>query len=170
MEYMLQKLGYSMPIWRMCFPLIPKYIKGKYSEIFQIAKQYNAFQDNPWNFPKLYKKFDQMFDAKFILTIRDSKDWLNSLERWIEKFDGVKNMAYGKEFHEYFYGTNGTIKGNENKYTSFYDEHNENILNYFKGKSNFIAFNFWEGDGWKKLCNFLDKQILDERIPHRNKN
>jgi hypothetical protein len=45
--------------------------------VFDLAKKYDAFQDNPW--PLFYKELDREFPgSKFVLTVRDEVSWIKS--------------------------------------------------------------------------------------------
>ena len=51
-----------------------------------------------------------------------------------------------------------------------YDEHNKQVIAYFKDKpSQLLVMNITEGDGWEKLCKFLNKPIPNKAFPHKNK-
>jgi len=115
---------------------------------------YDAYTDSPMPRKDLYKKLDEAFpNSKFILTIRDNK----SLE---------------KSILNYFKGTSGEIKDSEQLERAIkrYDEHNREIIDYFQKKpSQLLIMNLFEGDGWDKLCGFLDKPIPKRPFPHKNK-
>jgi hypothetical protein len=52
-----------------------------------------------------------------------------------------------------------------------YDEHNNGVLEYFKDRPNDLLVLCWErGDGWEKLCKFLDVPVpAGQPIPHSNR-
>lgn len=56
-----------------------------YLELLQLACDYDAFEDSPWNYAKVYKILDHNFPhSKFILTVRDVDAWVESLLRWAD--------------------------------------------------------------------------------------
>lgn len=119
---------------------------------------YDAFQDNPW--PLLYKELDQNFENSiFILTIRDEKSWIKSA---LGQFSGSETPM-----RRWIYGV-GDPTGNEQIFIDRYNKHNAEVIEYFNGRE-LLVLNFFEGDGWYKLCNFLGKQIPDVDFPHLNK-
>ena len=69
-------------------------------------QEYTAFVDTP--VPMLYKELDRKWpDSKFILTLRDKEDWLESMA-WL-RTEGRKIWQPDPRREEYkreFYGTN----------------------------------------------------------------
>ena len=50
-----------------------------------------------------------------------------------------------------------------------YKERHREALNHFKGReSDLLVFNASAGDGWEKLCPFLDKPIPPMPFPKAN--
>jgi len=134
--------------------------KDNLNPAFDLAKKYDAFQDFPW--PLLYKELDKKFpNSKFILTIRESNNWIKS---------NLNHFGSGeRESLKLIYGV-GHPKGNEQIYLNRYNTHNQEVLEYFKNRPNdLLILNFQKGDGWIKLCNFLDKKIPSEPFPHKQK-
>jgi len=119
-----------------------------------------AFQDNPW--PIIYKELDKKFPgSKFILLLRDSQSWIKSQVRHF----GVKETPMRK----WIYGV-GCPKGNEEIYVKRFDDHNREVLAYFKDRPNeLLVLDLPNGDGWEKLCPFLGKDVPRGPFPHANK-
>jgi hypothetical protein len=128
--------------------------------IFTIVKGYDVFRDNPW--PLLFRELDKMFPkSKFILTLRDTGNWINSMVNCF----GQKET----EMRRWIYGI-GAPKNNEERYKEVYRKHNADVIAYFKRRQNdLLVMNFEEGNGWKELCLFLNKQIPSKPFPHINK-
>jgi hypothetical protein len=121
---------------------------------------YDAFQDNPW--PLLYRELDAEFpDSKFILMQRDPDSWLKS---------SVKH--FGKEetpMRRWIYGV-GSPQGNEDIYLTRYNTHNQDVIEYFRGRSDdLLIMDLSKGDGWDKLCPFLGAVIPEQDFPHINR-
>lgn len=127
---------------------------------YKIVKEYDAFQDNPW--PIIYKELDKKYpNSKFILTLRDSKRWINSQVRHF----GHRETPMRK----WIYGI-GCPEGNEEIYVKRFEDHNKEVMNYFKSRSNdLLVLDFEKGDGWEKLCPFLGAEIRKDAFPHANK-
>ena len=135
-------------------------MKGNIDYVLQIAKEFEAFQDVPW--AALYKELDEAFPgSKFILTIRPAEAWLNSAK----KHFGDRHI----NLHQWLYGE-GNLTGNESLYLKRYQEHNEAVQDYFKGRPNdLLVMSLADGDGWQRLCSFLELDTPRKPFPHANK-
>lgn len=154
----LEILGYN--VCKARTDLAKDLFENNLDKIFEVAKTKNAFQDNPWAL--LYKEFDKKYPGiKFILTMRDKKDWIKSV---VNHFGGRHT-----EMRRWIYGI-ADPQGNEEVYLKKFDAHNLEVKNYFKNRKNDLLILSWqEGDGWEKLCNFLNKPIPNINFPHTNK-
>lgn len=154
----LNKLGYTV-----CGQQNEKaeaFIKGDFAVFVEIAKQFDAFEDDPWHL--LYKEMDEVFpNSKFILTDRDVDKWYQScLNHFYEDTTQIRDYIYG----------NGAPKGNEEKFKSVYLAHQKAVKSYFKNRpDDFLVVNFTEGEGWSSLCTFLGEPTPKEPFPHANK-
>jgi hypothetical protein len=69
---------------------------------------------------------------------------------------------------EWIYGV-GCPQGNEKIYLRRFEAHNEDVLDYFKHRPNdLLVMTLADGDGWEKLCPFLDKEAPSLPFPHAN--
>lgn len=154
----LLKLGYKVLGARL--DLAEKLQAGKLDEVLDEAQDYDALQDVPWN--ALFKQLDKRFpDSKFVLTIRDERKWILSATKHFGK-------AYSP-MREWLYGV-GVLSGSENIYLERYKRHYAEVLEYFKDRpSDLLIMDLEQGDGWEKLCAFLDHRIPYEKFPHSNK-
>lgn len=154
----LHKLGYSV-----CGQQNEKakdLVEGNLDVFIKIAEDYDAFEDDPWHL--LYKEMDQAFPgSKFILTQRDVDAWYKScLNHFYEDSTMIRDFMYG----------NGAPKDNEEKFKGVYLQHQKELMEYFKDRPNdFLIIDFTKGEGWEKLCPFLNEPIPDEPVPHANK-
>jgi len=136
-------------------PLIP--------ELIDVIKEYDAACDTP--VALAYKELDKAFpNSKFILTTR-------SLESWIESCRNFRHFRIGLKFDKkqvrlLLYGYNGF---HEDKFTETYIKHEVEVREYFKNRSDLLIMNITNGDGWKELCTFLNKEIPNKPFPHRHK-
>jgi hypothetical protein len=51
-----------------------------------------------------------------------------------------------------------------------YELRNQQILDFFQNKNNFLLLDIENGDGYQKLCPFLNKPIINQPFPHSRKN
>jgi hypothetical protein len=124
------------------------------------VSEHDAFQDNPW--PVLYKELDSRYsEAKFILTTRPASKWIQSVSK---QFGGNSTPM-----REWIYGVGDPI-GNEDLYLERYNRHNQEVRKYFSDRpDDFIELRITEGDGWEKLCRFLDHPVPGEAFPRVNR-
>ena len=60
--------------------------------------------------------------------------------------------------------------GNEELYVEVYRKHIADVKEYFKNRpDDLLVIDVTSGDGWEKLCNFLEKEIPRKAFPHVNK-
>jgi hypothetical protein len=158
LEVALKRLGYRVT---GCFGTKDPDIGEKVYDMADVLVQkFDAFEDNPW--PIIYKELDRNYpDSKFILTIRPSESWIRSL---------VRDFALTETpMRKWIYGV-GCPEGNEDIYVQRYEEHNREVLEYFKDRPNdLLIFDMPGGDGWEQLCPFLGADIPKKSFPHANK-
>lgn len=127
-------------------------------EFIKEAQKWDAFEDYPWMFN--YKMMDEAFtNAKFILTTRNPEEVAQSdLNAW--KKEWQKQLLNGGE---------PVVIPPKQKFVDRYVKHRDVVRTYFKNKDNFLEVCWMEGDGWEKLCDFLNKEIPNISFPHKNK-
>lgn len=127
---------------------------------YGLVEKYDAFQDNPW--PIIYRELDEKYPgSKFIMTLRSSESWIRSQV----KHFGRKESA----MRQWIYGV-GCPEGNEDIYVRVFEDHNKDVLAYFKGRSkDLLVLDLANGEGWEKLCPFLGVPIRSSPFPHANK-
>ena len=127
---------------------------------FDLVEKFDAFQDNPW--PIIYKELDRKYThSKFILTTRNSEQWIKSLiSHFGESETPMRKWIYGK----------GSPLGNEQTYVNRFENHNKEVLEYFKERVNdLLIMDITKGDDWEKLCAYLNLPKPDTPFPHVNK-
>jgi len=133
-----------------------------WTQIDEAVSKHDAFRDMPW--PLFYQALDGQYpDSKFILTVRDPDAWIKSCKNHYKDVgDPVFARIYGEGHH--------FPVGHEKHWIDTYEAHNQAVRDYFKDKPDaFLEVNWEAGDGWKKLCAFLDKPIPSRPFPHANK-
>ena len=161
----LKMLGYSHYGMNLNFVLDVK--RGDFSRIFKVVEQYDCFEDWPW--PLIYKELDKKYpNSKFILTTRTPTDRLRSYKKLLAKNKRHLNKKQ-REIKKFIYGYESP-SGHEKEYIERYKSHIEEVLKYFKNrKQDLLVIDWTKGDGWDKLCHFLNKPIPNSPIPHLNK-
>ena len=75
----------------------------------------------------------------------------------------MRELIYGRGY--------GHPVGNEACYIQRYEQHNQAVLDYFEHRpDDLLILQLTEGEGWEKLCPFLDKPIPQCIFPHENQN
>ena len=115
---------------------------------------YDAFIDAPFGREEFYKELDKTFPkSKFILTSRETS-------------------SFSRSFVNYFHNTPWEIKSKKElkELKERFEERNAQIIEYFKDRpSKLLIMDISSGDGWEKLCGFLENPIPKKPFPHRNK-
>ncbi|WP_299350755.1 sulfotransferase family protein [uncultured Shimia sp.] len=137
--------------------LIPSLRRGDLAPTFEVADRNEAFDDNPW--PLIYPELDARYPgSKFILTVRDEKEWLQSV---------VNHLGFGPDpMQKLVYGV-GFPVGFEDVFIERYRRHNREVQAYFADRpKDLLVVDFCAGAGWEELCTFLQRDIPDEPFPH----
>lgn len=155
-------------------------INGKIPTIFN---DFDVFLDIP--ICDIYQEANEKYhDAKFIFTTRELAGWLDSCEYHFNNIDktirfnnlrvagivGMKSLVRLKVY--------GCTEYNKKLYRNKYIQHAFNVMLYFnnldrytdiKLKEKLLIMNICNGDGWEKLCPFLNREIPNIPFPHENK-
>lgn len=134
-------------------------LKQLHEKYKQLGKKvpFNAFND-------LYAVIDHFVlldrtypDSKFILTTRDEDGWINSVQKQIEK-------RHDTPYYHYWY-FQSPLQWSARKFM-----HENAVKQHFSGIPNkLLIFDATKGDGYEKLCKFLELPVLDKPYPHKNK-
>ena len=140
------------------------FVHRNHALAIEIARQFRAFHDRPWNVGDFHQTLDTTFPGSlFILTWRDPEAWWRSTERWLSTShpdDLAKLSRYYKHLHTDSVDKDRSIAG--------YLTHNDAVRRYFGDRSDFLDINFEQGEGWERLCAFLGVPMPDQRHPHEN--
>ena len=144
-----------------------------------IFKGYGACLDFPsCNY---YKELMEFYpDAKVILTIRDDESWMKSWNVLNNKvlnsftFKFLAKIPYTsfklqKDIHnKMILGDGGAFKGDitDKAIKQRFNEWNQSVIDYVPQDRLLI---YQVKDGWKPICDFLDKPIPTIPFPYKNK-
>lgn len=156
--------------------LYGQYVNGDIDELIYFVKNagFNAFADGPWFSPRLYERLSEEFpDAKFILCVRNTGHWFESLkdmilsqhEATVNDVGSIyKSRAYG--FYRWFQKELGPNLYDEESIMNVYNEHNAMARGFF-GPSQLLVMKTEELD-WKPLCKFLGRPKPHVPFPRVN--
>lgn len=109
-----------------------------------------------WQFEFLDHNFP---GSKFILCTRELEDWL-------ESYRNTKTghgSFYTRQSRFMLYGCTEFI---EHKFIRAHIDYHVRVFNYFaKRKEDLLVMNICKGDGWEKLCKWVNKPVPDVPFP-----
>ncbi len=115
-----------------------------------------------------YKYLDYKFpDSKFVLLTRELKPWLDSAEyiHGYTPIDRSEDLMIMRRMLLY-----ETIVFDRKKFISAYHRHHEDVRRYFHDRPNdLLEMDITAGDGWEKLCPFLELPVPEKPFAHINK-
>lgn len=140
---------------------------------------FDAFSDTPisFRFEEIYSAYP---DAKFIYTTRDISSWCRSIQNHYSANHDVQNLD---DMRNFVSDPQNCLRGelfariHENLYCRFddYDQaymsFDQRVRGFFSGDRNakLLELSITSGDGWSKLCDFLQRPVPDEPFPWSNK-
>ena len=118
-----------------------------------------------------YKEFDKRFPgSKFILTTRNKDDWVRSARIKIKPMSSYVGKPDHDRISNLRIGFFGSKNFEEKLWRNSLEKYEEEVLEYFNDRKNdFLIMNICAGDGWNKLCHFLERKIPNIPFPHLNK-
>jgi len=136
-------------------------------DMIQTLNKYAGGVDSPVAFR--FRELDKEFPgSKFIFTTRDLDSWLASYEYYFTHMH--PDNRYDETVKEFYIQYYGDSYFNKETFTKAYYDHHKNVLDYFKDRPNdFLIMNIMDGDGWEKLCGFLNKDVPNKWFPHQHK-
>jgi hypothetical protein len=181
----LEELGYKMGNQYAGEMMLKDYAKRNFKPVLELCHTADAFQDAPFSFPYTFIILDHFFpNAKFILTVRDNAD------QWIDSLISFQTLLFGNgktptketlqkavylyegrpwEASRILFNTPEDDIYNREILSAYYNNHNANVRDYFRVKSNFLEINVADKASYKKMCAFLGKAPLAEEFQQLNK-
>jgi hypothetical protein len=136
--------------------------------------------------------------SKFILTIRGKDAWMASMRRmnarWLVEesqrpwrravsrvqFDGARDpnlvsrlvnapqrVRATRYYRRLTYGACALADGEG--FSALYDRHHQAVEAYFRDRpADCLILRICDGEGWTRLCRFLDRPVPAEAFPHRS--
>jgi Sulfotransferase domain len=101
-------------------------------------------------------------ESKFILTVRNEDAWWRSISSHFNKESNWEINKFGKQ---YIYGS---ARASEFLFRKKYRQHNADVIARIPG-DRLLMMDITAGDGWEKLCPFLNIKIPEVSFPYVNK-
>jgi hypothetical protein len=138
--------------------------------IYELYGNASASTDNSTSVR--YKELDILFPgSKFILTTRDLSEWLSSFEEHSNKLVIDSLEAYERfEYSWIRIKLFGKVEFDKELFAQGYTRHYHDVHEYFRNRQqDILVLNICGGEGWPKLCAFLNKPIPSVIFPNLNK-
>jgi Sulfotransferase domain len=134
---------------------------------FPLLENADAAADNECAL--FYRYLDYRFPgSKFVLTTRTLPEWLKSIRLVLERYpvrSREENVAVFRRMTLY-----GTVSFDELKMTRTYLRHHADVRHYFRDRAyDLLEVDFTRGDGWERICAFLDLPVPNEPFPYLNR-
>jgi hypothetical protein len=140
--------------------LIRRAIEEQKPLLHYLDPEYEAFSDTPVTM-YFWLADVQYPGSKFILTVRDLEEWLDSRRRHVEK--NQQRAAEGA-YHGKFLKVNLALWERE------YRVHDGAVRSYFAGRpDDLLVLDVTAGNGWKPLCDFLGVPVPRTPFPWKNR-
>jgi hypothetical protein len=133
-----------------------------YNKVLEFAKRYDSLTDT--SVIPFYKQLDDIYpDAKFILTIRDMSEWLESCRKhWKKAPKNEQSINVRKNVY-------GIITFDEIVFKNIYKNHVKSVVEHFNNrKYKLLIMDIPNGDGYDKLCPFLKCEMIHDEFPKLN--
>ena len=125
-----------------------------------VLNDYDALTDLPA--AAFYQELDKAYlGSKFILTVRHSNPWIQSVSRHLAE---VENIGWPPEKKKYdaflLQRIYGCTKFDPKIFEDRFQSHATEVTEYFSNRLNdFLKFNICDGQGWEPLCRFLELAV-----------
>ncbi|HEY3303570.1 MAG TPA: sulfotransferase [Candidatus Binatia bacterium] len=138
------------------FPKVPEIFAGQF-RCFDTIDAASDISIVPY-----YPQLDAAYpDSKFVLTVRDIDDWLQSMEKWWRR--ERKPTEYMIQVRLAVYGVH-IFHAGRLKYV--YEKHLADVEKFFADRPrDLLKMNICAGEGWEKLCPFLNKPMPGTGFP-----
>ena len=98
--------------------------------------------------------------SRFVLTVRDLDDWLDSRRRHVER--NRRRRAQGTYRGRF-------LSVEPEAWAAEYRRHERRVRSYFAGREDLLVLDVAGGaDPWPALCGFLGHEVPDTPFPHEN--
>jgi hypothetical protein len=125
---------------------------------------FDAATDLP--IPIFFKELDNRYPgAKFVLTTRNERDWLNSMQGLFTRNARTRSnlSRYQRLVRNTMYGTTSFKPA---KLEAAYRRHHTDVTEYFGERV--LSLNICAGEGWQQLCEFLGVAHPNTKFPWKH--
>lgn len=162
----LTVLGYDSAHWKSARWAKAILQEFKTENRSSTAERSYALSDLP--IPLFYRELDAAYPgAKFVLTIRDEVEWLQSVRNHWSDRNQYRAQWDGDYFtHQLHNALYGRKTFDAETFLRRYKQHNEEVRAHFKDRpGDLLVMDMSDGAGWYELCGFLRRAIPSEPYP-----
>lgn len=185
----LSELGVRMGSQRIGESLIDNWDSEDFGPIIRYCRTAQGFQDVPFSLPGIYRTLYPVFpDASYILSVRDSEAWYDSLVNYHSRLwgDGIKPptaeqlkraeyIYKGRPWHvnRMVFNTPEDEPYKKDILIAAFEKHNKDVKEFFRDKpSGFLVLDVSRPGSYSDMCDFLGMkpvrdrfQVLNSRMP-----
>lgn len=127
---------------------------------FRHLDRYDAVTDIP--IAPYYPQLDAAYPgAKFILTVRNVDEWLQSMEKWWRRERRPSEFMLRVRIAVY-----GVVEFHAARLRYVYEKHASDVREYFARRpGDLLILDICAGEGWDELCAFLRKPVPSSPFP-----
>jgi hypothetical protein len=115
-----------------------------------------------------HKKLLKIYpESKLILTVRYPTDWVDSMKKIMDiEIDLKYTSKHRRILEEANFDLLGAVDFDRAGFLNGYKNHITNMMKLYGGRNNFLVLDICGGDGYEKLCHFLDLPLFLDDFPH----
>lgn len=165
LHHALTQLGFSGQHW--VGRNYHRFQSGDIAGLLKLADRYDALTDWPW--PLMLGELVERYgdSARFVLTVRADADiWLRSFANHA----AIHASPAACRMRESLFGFATPLMA-PRRHKEFYEQHNAAVHAFFRSQGlehNLLEVCWEQGDGWGRLCQFLDRPEPLIKFPHQN--
>tara|TARA_R110000824_G_scaffold393848_1_gene593250 strand:+ start:62 stop:613 length:552 start_codon:yes stop_codon:yes gene_type:complete len=122
-----------------------------------------------------YKILDVFFPgSKFVYTVRGIEKWVESMQKYFEATVNQMDDEFTDKVNKIVYDRTRFDREDidataKHAFKAAFEKHHMDVLSYFKDRpDDILILNIISGDGWEKLCPFLNRSIPNVPFPKTN--
>lgn len=118
-----------------------------------------------------FPQVDRIYPAsRFILTLREKESWLDSMEKHfaVNPLSNIlPDFLYERKTRRFLRAAvYGIYTFNRERMSYVFDAHLTKVREYFHDrKEKLLEMDITAGEGWEKLCPFVDRDIPEKSFP-----
>ena len=143
----------------------PYWLAGDFY-LYDPLAEFDACLDIPTS--AYFRELDKAYPgSRFILTVRNEDQWASSIERLYANLPKSSQHTQLRDMVRLV--TYGTVNFHSDRYRRIFNEHNDAVQAYFKNRPDaLLVMDISAGDGWEKLCPFVEEKIPTVEFPKLN--